>query len=534
MTPSSGSTSSGGKGIGIVLALIVFVVLLFVVIGKNDTKTKVGVKELKIEKVDKTTVDKIEVTLPPKKSPPDAGPAASGSSVVLEKSGDAWLVFDPAVADKKLGVDEAQMKSALDAVGELAAGDLIANKKEKHAELEIDDDKGHTVKVYAKGKKVLDLVFGRPAKGGGSTVRVAGSEDVYVAKGRLGTVLKKELTAWRKKALFELKADDITRVSIAMADGGKLVFEGTPPAPAPDAGPAAAKAEWKLSEPATLPAGFRLDAAQLSRPAASLASLRAQDFADGVTDAAAGFDVPHTVVEANARDGKKVVVHIGGEDDKKRVYAKVDGDPQVYVLAAYSAKQLQKRVDDLRELTLPDAKADDVEKVTIKGAAGTVVVKKDGADWKLVEPKTAPPEFEASQIAGQIAGLLRTRATRVADAPATAFAKPGPVVEVQLAGGKKQLLRFGAALPVDLPKDGTEKAPEAREYYVKGGIDDLTYVIAAFTRNRYDKPAELFKKPPAPPPGSGGMPGMENLPPDIRKKLEESMKKGGGMPAGHP
>lgn len=546
MTPSSTSSSSGGKGIGIVLALIVFVVLLFVVIGKKDNNTKVGVKELNIEKVDRDSVDKIEVTLPPRKAGPDAGPvdaAARGSSVVLEKSGEAWQMFDTSAADKKLNVDEGQIKSALDALGEFATGDLIANKKEKHAELEIDADKGHTVKIYAKGKQVLDLVFGRPAKGGGSTVRLAGSDDVYVAKGRLGSVLKKELGAWRKKTLFDVKADDITRVAIAAPDGSKLVVEGTPPpAPPPDAGPAAAnKTEWALLEPAALPAGFRLDKAQLGRLASSFATLRAQDFADGASDASAGLDVAHTVVQATTRDGKNIVVHLGKEDDKKRVYAKVDGDAQTYLLAAYSAKQLQKSVGDLRELTLLDAPIDDVEKVTFKGAAGTVIVKKEGADWKLVEPKVPPPDFEASQIGGQIAGLLRARATRVAmDAPAAAFAgkAAGPVVELQLAGGNKQVLRFGAALPVedDKAKDASAKPTEPREYYVKGGVDDLTYVIAAFTRNRYDKPSELFKKPPAPPPGmggQGGIPGMENLPPDIRKKLEESMKKG-EMPAGHP
>lgn len=543
MTAEAGG-SKGGKGIGIVLALIVFVILLFVVIGRNDKHTKVGVKELKVEKVDKTTVERIDVTLPPKKAAGaagDAGPAdaatATAKRVVLEKQGDAWFVSDAAAPDKKYPADDAQVKTALDAIGEFTTGDLIANKKEKHAELEIDDDKGQVVQVTAKGKKALDLIFGRAAKGGGSTVRMKGSDDVFVAKGRLGSVLKKEVGAWRKKALFEIKADEVTRVAISNADGSKLVFESsTPPAPPPDAGPSSSRPEWRLVEPASLPEGFRLDKAQLARPATSFATLRAQDFADGASDAVAGFDQPHTIVEATHPKGK-TVVHFGKEDDKKRVYAKVDGDPQMYLLAAYSAKQLQKTVDDLRELTLFDAKPDDVERATFKGSAGTVVVAKKGEAWELVEPKTPPADFEASQIAGQIAAVLRMRGTRVAtDAPATAVAKPGPTVELSLKGGKKQTLRFGAPVPPDPSEDASgDKKKDAKEYYAKGAVDDLTYVVAAFSRNRYDKPAELFKKPPAPPPGigGGGIPGMENLPPDVRKKLEESMKKG-ELPSNHP
>jgi hypothetical protein len=552
MTASTSAKGGGGggKGIGIVLALIVFVVLLFVVIGRNDSNTKVGVKELKVEKVNKDAVEKIDVTLPPKKAAAnagagaDAGPAEASPArrVVLEKQNGAWVVYDGATPDKKFAADEAQVKTALDAIGEFATGELIANKKEKHAELEIDDDKGQLVAVTAKGKTALDLIFGRAAKGGGSTVRMKGSDDVFVAKGRLGSVVRKEVGAWRKKALFELKADEITRVAIANTDGSKLVFESsTPPAPPapPDGGTAASpRPEWKLVEPATLPAGFRLDKAQLSRPATSFATLRAQDFADGASDATAGFDQPHTIVEANT-PAKKTVVHLGKEDDKKRVFAKVDGDPQIYLLAAYSAKQLQKSIDDLRELTLFDAKVDDVERVTFKGSAGTVVVQKKNDAWELVEPKAPPPEFEATQIGSQVAALLRLRGTRVAgDAPATALAKPGPVVELQLKGGKKQTLRFGSGVPLDASEAADAKdakAKEPKEFYAKGAVDDLTYVIAAFTRNRYEKPAELFKKPPAPPPGigGGGIPGMEKLPPDVRKKLEESMKKG-ELPSGHP
>ncbi len=543
MTASTSSgTGKSGKGIGIVLALIVFVILLFVVIGRNDKHTKVGVKELKVEKVDKTAVEKIEVTLPQKKAAGDAGPAADGGAakrVVLEKKGEKWVVSDGAAPDKKFAADDAQVKTALDAIGEFATGDLIANKKEKHAEMEIDDDKGQVVQITAKGKKALDLIFGRAAKGGGSTVRMKGSDDVFVAKGRLGSVVKKEVGAWRKKALFEIKADEVTRVAVTNVDGSKLVVESTPAAPAaapPDGGPAPTpKAEWKLVEPATLPEGFRLDKAQLSRPATSFATLRAQDFADGASDATAGFDQPHTVVEATTPAGK-TVVHFGKEDEKKRVYAKVDGDPQVYLLAAYSAKQLQKSADDLRELTLFDAKPDEVERATFKGSAGTIVVQKKGDQWQLVEPKKAPADFEASQIAGQVSAVLRLRGTRVAsDAPATAVAKPGPTVELTLKGGKKQTLRFGAAVPPDATDPKKDEKKEPREYYAKGAVDDLTYVVAAFSRNRYDKPAELFKKPPAPPPGigGGGIPGMENLPPDVRKKLEESIKKG-DLPAGHP
>jgi hypothetical protein len=516
---------------GLIAVLIVFALLLFVVISMRGGEKQVGVKELKIEKIDKDKVTKIEVALPPKKGE-DGQPSEAAKKVVLEKDGTAWKVYDPAAPDKKFAADDGQVKSALEAVGEFSTGDLIANKKEKLAEFEIDDDKGHGVKLYTGKEVALDLVFGRPAKSGGSTVRARGSDDVYVAKGRLGAVLKKEVAGWRKKAIVDAKADDFTQISTKLEDGTSFTVSAAA-APAPESEEAAPpRPEWQLTEPATLPAGFRLDKNALSRPASQLAALRAQDFADTTSDADAGLDKPNTIVEATMKDGKKIVLRIGKEDDKKRVFAKIDGDPQTYLLAQYTAKQFQKKLDDFRDLTLFDAKPEEVERVTFRGSGGTFTVKKDGSGWKLIEPKTAPAEFDASQIATQVSSVLRTRGTRVANVGAkeSGLEKPSPVVELTFTSGKKQSLRFGAPLPIE-GVDGKppEKDAKPREYYVKGGLDDLTYVVAAFTRNRFDKPADLFKKPPEPPPmakGPGGIPGMENLPPDVRKKLEESLKRG--------
>jgi hypothetical protein len=216
------------------------------------------------------------------------------------------------------------------------------------------------------------------------------------------------------------------------------------------------------------------------------------------------------------------------------VFAKVDGDAQIYLLPTYTAKQLQRSLDDLRDLSLFDAKIDDVVKATFKGSQGTIVVEKKGDAWKLVEPKKAPDGFEESQIAGQVAGALRTRATKIAsDAPKNAVdaKKASPMIEIDLKGGKKQVLRIGEGVP---PEDGKG---EPREFYAKGGVDELTYVVPGFTKNRFEKVDDLFKKPPAPPPGMGGpggISGMENLPPDVRKKLEEAIKKGDFGGGAHP
>jgi hypothetical protein len=520
----------------------VFLVLVALWFVTRDSAPKVGVKELKVAKLDKDTVTKVEVTIPGKETKkdekaPDDGPVESTTEparkVVLEKDGAGFVVYDGDKADKKFAVDDAQLKPLLDAIGEFQTGDRIANKADKLASFEIDDAKGlHVVITTTKGKE-LDLIFGRAAKGGGTTVRAQGENDVFVAKGRLGMLAKKEVSAWRKKTIVDRKVDDFTGVTIARADGSKLSIVGetkeedvAPAADAADAGPPPEKKKtttWKLSEPATLPAGFRLDDGAVSRLPGAVASLRAIDFADDATDETAGFAAAHTTVTAKGADGKDVVVHLGKKDDKGRVFVKVDGDKQVYVVADYTAKNLDKGIDDLRDLTAFSLKADEVQKATFRSGKTKIVVQKDGDGWKLVEPKTAPAEFDVAQVGAAVAQASRLRAQRWAGD--VKDAGDGDV-SIELTGkAGTQTVRFGKQVE-------NADANAAKEFYAVAA-DGNVVVVNSFTRDRFAKPEQLFKKPPAPPPGMGGMGGMggkgiqglDSLPPDIRKKLEASLKQ---------
>ena len=149
------------------------------------------------------------------------------------------------------------MDGVLAAVAEFSTNELLANKAEKHGELEIDDAHGHHVKISAVDGRVLDLVFGRPTRTGAPTVRAAAGVDVFLAKGRLGALLMKEASAWRKKQMFELKVDDIARITTTNSAGERWAVESStppPPAMAPDAGPAPTpRPEGWLVEPAPLP-----------------------------------------------------------------------------------------------------------------------------------------------------------------------------------------------------------------------------------------------------------------------------------------
>jgi hypothetical protein len=515
----------------------VFLVLVGLWFVTRDTAPRVGVKELKVAKLDKNAVTKVEITIPGKETKkddkaPDEGPveatAEPAKKVVLEKDGSGFVVYDGDKTDRRFAVDDNQLKPLLDAIGEFTTGDLIANKADKLASFEIDDAKGLRVAITTTKGKELDLIFGRAAKGGGTTVRAHGANDVFVAKGRLGAVARKEVAQWRKKAILEKKADDFTAVTIARADGSKLELvaetkeEDVPAPEGVDAGPPPEKKKtttWKLAPSTTLPAGFRLDDGAVTRLPGSLASLRATDFADDATDESAGFAAPHTTITARGTDGKDVVVHLGQKDDKKRVFLKVDGDKQVYLVAEYTAKNIDKGLDDLRDLALFTAKVDDIERATFVSGKTKIVVKKGADGWTLLEPKTPPADFDVNQIASAVGQAARMRAVRwsgdVKDAGGN-----DPMAELVTKAGT-QSVRFGKQIETADPANG-------KEFYAVGA-DGNVVIVNSYTRDRFTKPEELFKKPPPPPPGMGmggsGLQGLDSLPPDIRKKLEASLKQ---------
>lgn len=493
------------------VSLGVFAFLLVLVVVTREDRMAAGIRKLELPKIEKTEVKRVEVS--------------GKDSAVLEKDGASWVVYDPKTPDNKHAAEQSSVDAALDAVGELEAGAFVTARKEKHAELEIDDDKGLRVKIDGAGTS-LDLVFGRFAKGGGNYVRRAGSDEVFVGKGRLASLVKKDVNGWRKRKLLDVEADALAKVVVEPAGGGAYTIEA-------DKGEGEGKKTWRFAEGTELPAGFRTDAMALSRVASSLASLRAADFAEDVKDEDAGLvegSESGGKVTATLDGGKSVTVRFGKEDDKKRVYARVDGDPQLYLLSGYSVKALLKDKLELRDLTLAPFEASAAERAVFQSPNGVVEVKKQDGVWTLVQPATPPPgfEFDASGVEGKLAALARARgASLVEPAPApaaTGLSSPAIAIEVTLQGGETKRIAFGNEAPKEGDKGGQE--------FFAHGDGGLVYRAATFVKSRYEKPLELFKKVEAPPPAPGGFPGggggLDQLPPEVRKQLEQALKQRGG------
>lgn len=487
----------------------VFLTLLVLVLVTREDRVAVGIRTLELPTLDKSLVETIEVK--------------GKHKARLAKGEKGWTVADPDKPDTRFGADGAAVSSLLDSLESLEAGGFVTAREAKHAELEVDDEKGLFVTFHQKGKAPLALVFGRHAQGGGNYLRLAKESEVFVGKGTVASKLQKDVDGWRKKKLLDLELTSLASVTVEPA--GKAAYTV-------EAREEGEKTVWGFASGAPLPEGFRADEDLVRRLATSALGLRASAFVDEqkATLATGLGDAPALGrVVLKSKSGEIVAVRFGKEDDSKRVHAQIEGEEQIYLLPSHQPKNVLKDLEELRDLTLARFTASEVERISLRGAEGSVeLVKQEGA-WTLTEPTTTPEGFELdpARVDGLLSSLTRLKGSeRFATPPAGhGTERPSASVTLTLADGTTKTIAFGGPVPGD---EGGQRV------YVAGAEEPVVYAIAEFQKTRFDKPLDLVKKlppPPSPPPGMGGMgggiPGLENLPPDVRQKLEESLRQQG-------
>jgi len=489
---------------GTLIALGAFAVLLVLVLATRERQVSVGVRKLELPKLDAAQVTALEFT--------------GARSATLRKEGAGWIVLEPGKPDTKYAADEALVTGVMDALGEVKSPEFISDRTERQADYELDDAKGLKLKVTHGGGPAVELVIGKGSKNGGVYLRKAGSNDVFTHQGRLGWVVRKELKEWRKRQIVALKAEELSQLVLRSKEGETVTLKaGSSPG------------EWSLAEGTQTPAGFRFSSQLAHQVAQQLAGLHAQDFLEGdaAADSATGLADAHDIVEAQLKDGKKVVVHLGRQPDAKdgsgTVAVRVDGDAQVYLLPQYAASQLRKRLVDFRDLSLFQFDPQKVTQMKLQSGGKTVVVVKEGEGWKITEPQKLPDgfEFEPSQVSTQLSWLLALKGARLIEGSVSdkqaGLASPSALVEVSVEGGPVQTLRLG--------KEAPGAANGGKELYARSSIDALTYAVGDGAQARLAQGLDLFKRRPPPPSfaGPGQMKGLESLPPEIRKQLEAQL-----------
>ncbi len=447
------------------ISLLVFGSLLVLVLLMLGQKAERGMRRMDLTQIDVTAVDHISIR--------------GASPVELMREGDLWRIDGrPANAYS--------VKALLESMAHMRSSDLLVDGGQDLGEYGLDEAQALHVLLKGSGKKLAEFAVGEAA-GGGAYVLV--DEAVFLVKKVFPRTFNRKLSDWHELKLFDVKLDQVERMSIrpAQAAPWNLIKDG---------------AAWRLEPKRDL----RLDQDVVRR-------LGDVDFAK------AGLEKGYEVLRFEGKAGLSGELHLGAASGENDVFARVAGRDDLFVLRGYLAKNLRKVPEDLRSLK---PMAFDVEKVVglqLHDGEAKLDLVKEESGWRVQESSVAVPadfKLEKVMVEGRLRALFGARGLEMVTGKAGA--EPGfgqKEVSVTLSGGETVSMHIGKKIKRD--------KKELR--FVQGNADDKLYLVPQKTVERLLGMLPSFKRPAMPPRPAGGMPGqidpsvLEKLPPEVRAKI---------------
>jgi hypothetical protein len=272
-----------------------------------------------------------------------------------------WALEEPVAAE----ANQSAVKTALTRLDELEITDVASEMADSHEDLEVNDESGVAVEVFAGDNQLASFVLGKYASGF-TMMRLPEQDVVYRVRGSLKFAFGKKVADWRDKRVLELDSKQFSFVEFRNAQGSfafskDLADEDSlwavervdAVAPATGDGKAPAASGQRVSSIESY------DQGKVRSVVATLARLRAVDFVDdeAVETGLAGDDVARVMFKIGTGDeAQEYTVVLGRELDGKVIAKRSDRD-QVYLLSNYVGKRLRPDVAAFQKRVASPTKA---------------------------------------------------------------------------------------------------------------------------------------------------------------------------------
>jgi hypothetical protein len=145
---------------------------------------------------------------------------------------------------------------------------------------------------------------------------------------------------------------------------------------------------WSITAPVMLPA----DSQPVTAITASVTNLSSDRVVDeNLTDPAAyGLEPPKLALKLTMKDGKTHRLRVGEDTpDRSGTYAAVDGDPRLYVIAAYHKTNFDKHAPQLRDKRLLKFDTDQLSRVelNVSGKPPLEFSRAGQSQWQILRPR---------------------------------------------------------------------------------------------------------------------------------------------------
>jgi len=393
----------------------------------------------------------------------------SGKTFNIQKTDDSWML----TADKIYRADDEIVKRALNLLSSAEVKEFLKQDEGKEDKRGLGTPQIQVALKDADGRE-LRLIFGKvktsgipvvknKARGGPATpaepekiyARSSGCKSDLLVEKMLITDLKTDVQAWKSRKIVDVSFDSINDMRIA-GPQKTVAFRRT----------GKDSSEFEIYEPEKLRASHWECNSLNSR----IANISATDFLKPTpeTQKKATFGKPYAVItfksgknkmNPDTKEEKAYSIIIGAACKKDKIngrYAKVAGnDEEVYLVSNDTLKDVIKTPFDLREKELIHAKADEVEKITIRAVVGKkpadIIIEKDGDKWEVSEPN----ELRDKNVDDILWDVLNLKMDGTAVKPARlsdyGLEPPFATITLKLTGDKKTVIKIGGFIPGDNP-----------------------------------------------------------------------------------
>ncbi|CAN5399811.1 hypothetical protein BH23ACI1_BH23ACI1_05810 [soil metagenome] len=241
--------------------------------------------------------------------------------------------------------------------------------------------------------------------------------------------------------------------------------------------------DWQVVEPVTAPA----DPGEVSGLTSSLASLQIQRVLDeDVADFAEyGLDDPRIEVRFRS-NGQDRRLSIGGKTPPgSDVYARIDDESRVVLIASYLDSTFNRGTFDLRDKALVRVEREAVDSIDITAAGRTTQLVRTDGEWRLAAPLSAPADY--GEVSGLVSRLMSAQMRSTEDTPGElrTYGLDRPAATVRAAGGES---------PVVLALGSASATDQTIVYATLEGRPDVFTVDASLLEALRRDPAEYRQK----------------------------------------
>jgi hypothetical protein len=224
--------------------------------------------------------------------------------------------------------------------------------------------------------------------------------------GDLRVLFDKRPSDWRDRSVTTFNADEAREIAIDTRDREEIRVRKV------DAGDGGAGGWAVVQSTREIP---ELDPMVPKEILKAMASLKASEFADGTTLAAAGLDRPALTITVTLRDGEKDIVLVGDASGADEFFVKTSEGPQIFLVKNFDIERLARRPIQFRNKLLCRLSDADIDEIAVTNGVDSYQLIKDGTAWRATFPRGL--RVDPEKVAAFSSIFRGWRAPRIAENP---------------------------------------------------------------------------------------------------------------------